>query len=57
MSVSSSTFTGDSEGSCGNSGTGIQMIYVDNSYVSFDDITISDNGIWCFHERVFREIN
>jgi len=48
MSISSSTFTGDSEGSCGNSGTGIQMIYVDNSYVSFDDITISDNGFGVF---------
>ena len=51
MSVSTSTFTGDAEGSCGNSGNGIQMIYVENSYVSFDDITISDNGFGIFMKQ------
>ena len=56
MSVSRSTFTGDAEGSCGNSGTGIQMIYIDNSYVSFDDITISDNGFGIFLKQSSGEL-
>ena len=51
MTVSSSTFTGDAEGSCGNSGSGISMIYASNSYVAFDDLQISDNGYGLFMEQ------
>ena len=39
--ISGSSFTGDSEGSCGNSGSGIQMIYADNSYISIDNFSCS----------------
>ena len=48
FSVSSSTFTGDAEGSCGNNGNGISMIYVENSYASLNNIDISDNGYGTF---------
>ena len=51
MRITTSTFTGDAEGSCGNSGSGIQMIY-DNSYIALDDITISDNGLWCIFQTI-----
>ena len=49
--ISGSSFTGDSEGSCGNSGSGIQMIYADNSYISIDDISITDNGYGAFFKQ------
>ena len=54
--ISSSTFTGDAEGTCGNSGSGINMIYADNSYVSIDDVTISDNGFGVFFKQSSGEI-
>jgi len=56
MRISTSTFTGDPEGTCGNSGSGINMIYADNSYVSIDDITISDNGFGVFFKQSSGEI-
>ena len=56
MRITTSTFTGDAEGSCGNSGSGIQMIYADNSYIALDDITISDNGYGVFFKQSSGEI-
>ena len=43
FTVSGSTFTGDSEGSCGTNGNGISMIYVENSYALLDNIDIIRN--------------
>ena len=56
FTVSSSTFTGDAEGSCGNNGNGIQMIYADNSYIALDGVTISDNGYGVFFKQSSGEI-
>ena len=56
MRITTSTFTGDAEGSCGNSGSGIQMIYADNSYIALDDVTISDNGYGVFFKQSSGEI-
>ena len=56
LRISKSTFTGDAEGSCGNSGSGISMIYVDNSYASLDDLTISDNGYGIFLSQSSGEV-
>ena len=44
MRISSSSFTGDAGGTCGNSPSGINMIDVINSYISLDTISITDNG-------------
>jgi len=54
--VSKATLTGDSEGTCGTSGSGISMIYVENSYVSLDDITITDNGYGAFFQQSSGEL-
>ena len=44
MRISSSSFTGDAGGTCGNSPSGINMIDVINTYISLDTISITDNG-------------
>jgi hypothetical protein len=56
LRITTSTFTGDAEGSCGNSGSGISMIYADNSYLSVNDVTISDNGYGIFLSQSSGEV-
>ena len=56
LRVTTSTFTGDVEGTCGTSGSGISVIDVENSYISFDDITITDNGYGVFLEQTSGEL-
>ena len=56
FTVSSGTFTGDSEGSCGNNGNGISMIYIENSYAELDLIDITDNGYGIFFQQSSGEL-
>ena len=54
--ISSSTFTGDAGGTCGNSPSGINMINVENSYISLDSVSITDNGFGVFFQQSSGEI-
>ena len=56
MRVSSSSFTGDADGTCGNNPTGINMINVENSYISLDTISISINGFGVIFKQSSGEI-
>ena len=56
MKIVDSTFTGDAGATCGNSGSGINMVNVENSYVSLDTVTIRDNGFGVFFEKSSGEI-
>ena len=56
MRISSSSFTGDAGATCGQNPSGINMINIENSYVSLDDITITDNGFGVFLKQSSGEI-
>ena len=56
VSISDSTFTGDAQATCGSRPSGISMINVENSYVSIDDVSISNNGFGIFLEQSSGEI-
>ena len=56
FTISGSTFTGDAEGSCGNNGNGISMVYVENSYVELNNIDILDNGYGVFFQKSSGEL-
>ncbi len=56
FTVSGVTFTGDSEGTCGNNGNGISMVYIENSYSDIDNIDITDNGYGLFFQQSSGEL-
>ena len=56
MIISGSSFTGDAGATCGNNPSGINMINVENSYISLDTISISDNGFGVFLKQSSGEI-
>ena len=56
MKISSSSFTGDADATCGQNPSGINMINVENSYINLDDITITDNGFGVFLKESSGEI-
>ena len=56
FTVSSTTFTGDAEGTCGNNGNGISMVYIENSYADLDNLDITENGYGAFFQKSSGEI-
>ena len=57
FTVSDSTFTGNSEATCGNNGNGISMVWVENSYASLTNLDISDNGYGTFFTQSSGELS
>ena len=49
--VRDSTFTGDTEATCGNQGGGFSVLYAEESYIRMDGLDISDNAYGVFLRR------
>ena len=48
LTITGSTFTGNTEAQCGNQGGGRVLIYAESSYVSMDNLEIKDNAYGLF---------
>lgn len=49
--VRDSSFTGDTEATCGNQGGGFSVLYAEESYIRMDGLDISDNAYGVFLRR------
>ncbi|MAH29640.1 MAG: hypothetical protein CL959_03045 [Euryarchaeota archaeon] len=48
LTITGSTFTGNTQAQCGNQGGGRVLIYAESSYVSMDNLDIKDNAYGAF---------
>ena len=48
LTITGSTFTGNTQAQCGDSGGGRVLIYAESSYVSMDNLDIKDNAYGAF---------
>ena len=48
LTITGSTFTGNTEAQCGNQGGGRVLIYAESSYISMDNLDIKDNAYGVF---------
>ena len=48
LTITGSTFTGNTQAQCGNQGGGRVLIYAESSYVSMDNLDIKDNAYGVF---------